>query len=387
MSINWAVGTDVGNPINYIAFSAVVHRRSRARQWFIKKKMTRAHRGGEEPFERRRGTPIVQVEKLGSGEAQQVRIPMLLPLQRSMRSEGTTWEGNAADYDDYTRGVGDMIDNEERIRTLNTVVWTQNMQHATGMYNPALQDLRTAFKMSLQVTDLLSEWQANAEEELYLDALYERFGVHITGSSLAAVKQHPNQLAPPGVTDVSNIGSGHRISCAYLRGLRSWIEATGYLNPIEDGAEGSYVLLLHTYCCEDLMADPEYQASMQNAMPRSLDNPMFQYADMTYAGFHIYNYARIRQLDSSYAEYSRVRMNILLGADALGEATTQRVHIVPRNENKYQNVAGWAVKKICGQGRFDFLDENSANPINQSSAIVYAYTSAAGGVSVLPVSY
>lgn len=375
MAVNWALGTDPGDPINVVAFSAIVHRRSRAKLYFVKRSMSRKHTGNEDPFQRNTRTPIVKVEKFGRGGAQQVRIPMLLYLTRDMR---TANDANAA----YTMGVADMVDHEERIRTLNTRVWTQNMQHSAAMYNPELQDIRVAFQMSLKVTDLLSEWYSNALEERHLDALYDRFPAHVVGTSLASAEAHPNILTPTGVSDIDSLGTSHRLSANLLRGLSTWIEAVGFINPIDVDGEPCYLLLAHPYACEDLWRDPEFITSMQNGMPRSTKNPMFTMAEGRHGGIHIHKYSRIRTT-SGFSNDANVRQNILLGADALMEAETSRPRIVMRKEDKYGNVAGWAIKAINGQARADYVDESSANNTNQSSALVPTYTSNAGSLQAL----
>ena len=376
--VNWVLGSDSGNPINYVAYSSILHRRSRARQWWLKKRMTHRHTGGEDPFERTPGTPIAVVEKMGEGDgSQQLRIPMLMPLTRGMRSD----DSNAA----YTRGVGDMVDNEERPGTRNAVVWTNNMQHSTATYNLRLTDLRLAFKMSLKFNDLLSEWHANAKEELYWDAVYEGYGVHITGDSLASVSNHKNQLAADGAQNLAAcFGEPFRLNCEYLRALASWIGTTSYINPLNTDSGNEYALILHEYCYADLFREEEFRQAMQQARARGKDNPMFQFEDNFYAGFHIYICSRVRTVDSTYEGYKRMRMNVLLGADALFEAQVGRPQFVERNENKYGSIAGFGIVDINGQARADWRDAASAVDFNQSSAIVYGYTSETGNISVLP---
>lgn len=383
---NWIVGSDVGNPLNVVMYSFIVHRRSRQKHFFMRKGMVQRqrHGGDENPFERGPRAPIRLMEKLGAGEGQQVRIPMTLPLQRPMRADATGyWEGSADTYDDYTRGIGNMVDQEERMRTLNSKVWVENMQHATAVYDPHLADLRLTYEVSAKATDLLSEWFANAREELYLDALYERWGAHITGSALATVEAHPNRLVPEGVSDIASLGPGNRMDATFIRGIMNWIEVTGLFNPIEHDGKPCYLMLVHPYVASDIRRDPEVQAALNNAAPRSYDNPLFSGADFEFEGVFFYSYSRIRTVDSTYADYANKRRCILLGADALAEAETYRPMIVPRMEDKYRTVKGWAVKAINGQARFDFVDENSTNAINQSSAEVLVYTSAGGDVGTL----
>uniref|UniRef100_A0A6M3IZ49 Uncharacterized protein n=1 Tax=viral metagenome TaxID=1070528 RepID=A0A6M3IZ49_9ZZZZ len=383
MAVNWILGSDVGNPLNVIIFSSIVHRRYQAKQYFMRKKMVqkRKHTGDENPFEHTSRAPIVLVEKMGPGDGgQQVRIPMLQPLQRSMKvGDTSTWE--ATDNSAYTRGVESMIDYEERIRTLNARIWVQNMQHSAAMYDPYLQDLRLAFRASLKVSDLLSNWYSNAKEELYLDALYDRFASHITGSSLASAAVHPNILLPQGVATPEQLGPAHTLTGALLRGARGWIETTGFLAPLDSGDQNGYILLTHPYCQEDILRDPEVFNALKDARPRSVDHPILKGADYEYAGFYLFSYSRVRRPDASYENFASIRRNLIMGADCLLEAETYRPMIVPRTENKYRTVAGWGIKSINGQARPDFVDADSANPINQSSAELWCYTNATGGVS------
>lgn len=388
MAPNWILGSEPGDPLNVVLYSSIVHRRSREKHFFMKRGMVQKqrHTGDEDPFERGPRAPVRLMEKMGAGDgAQQVRIPMTLPLERSMRSSGTTWEGNATDYDEYTREVGDMVGNEERMRTLQTKVYTQNMQHATAVYDPHLQDLRLTYQASVKATDLLSEWFANAREELYLDALYERWGAHITGSSLGTVETHPNRLIPSGAADINALGQAHRMDATFIRGVLNWIETTGLLSPIEHNGAARYLMLVHPHVSSDIRRDPEVQNALNNAAPRSYDNPLFTAADFEFEGIFFYSYSRIRTVDSSFVESGNKRRNILLGADALAEAETYRPMIVPRTENKYRTVAGWAVKAINGQARFDYKDKSNLNPVNQSSAEVITYTSSGGDVTTLAV--
>ena len=369
--MTWVTGLAHGNNLVRISWSSKLHRQTQSRVIFDSKKMVRADVGDEPTFERRAGAPIVSQEHLNGKRAQEVRLGLSLQLTRNRTATTGVRSINA-----FTHSTGNMIDQEEQPALSNRRGYVEQMKHAASFDVPEVQDLRSEFKMTVRSADLLADWMSAEKEESVLDAIYDGYSAHVvaglsvsTGNPPALNLQYANRKNADG-----ELNGSDRLTAAELRRMATWASVNN-INPAATMGEQCYLLLCHSYNYADLWADTAFTSAYENGWQRAAEkmgNPMFSYADCYYAGIYIYKYDRIRASSAS----DNVRRCILLGADAVGEGITSRPKLVRRNEDRYGDLFGLAIKAINGWFRLDFAPQ-SGTTLWQGGAIWALYTETA----------
>ena len=372
---SFVTGTAATNVLVKIAFGTKLHRETQARNFFMGQRGLVAPDVGDEPtFEQKPSAPIISSEDLNNKRAYEVRIGLSRALTRNV-SQGA----GVRSLNSYTYGTTGMKDQEETMILHYARAYVEQMKHATSFVTPELQDLRVQFKMKVVGANVLADWMTREMEEACLDAPYDKFSAHST-AGLSLTQADPptaNLKFANGKTDAASMVTGDEITMMELRRMAAFCEVGPSggqpLNPININNGAYFLLLLHPYNFNDLLANQEFrEVCIGGSVRGETDSPYFKYADARMFNILIYKYPRIR-VSATNAD---VRRLLLMGSNAIVQGVTARPHLVERKEDDYGDVYGVGLKAINGWTRTDWIPD-SGTTFNQSLAIWNVYTKSA----------
>jgi len=349
-------------------YSNKVHRGVQQKCFFIKNGMVSEDRGEmASPFTKDAGYPIIFQSQMGKGKGEH----LTLPYAPQLSGDGVTANST-------------LIDSEEALDWGNVVVRLEQLRHATGSLGP-LSTIANPLITKDHMTQLLTDWMVNKVEDGLIYSFYNGAARHEVSASLETAAAHPNTFYGVGREGFGDLIDTDEFNTGLLDHILNWTELK-YINPITtpDGAQG-FVVLAHPYQINSLMADPLYQASLQNARPRSKsNNPIWTNADHCWRGLAIYEYTRVMRPDSTPAGavqgYTDMYGAVVLGANALalgqggvGRRMIDRVpyEIVLGDQTDYKNRERYAIRSVWGTKLCTFTLESDSSTVNQSSAIFW----------------
>lgn len=258
----------------------------------------KGYKSGEESL-------IYVVRDLEAGFGDQVTFPEVDALtgEGVLGSSGTTLEGN-----------------EESASVSSFAIALETYAHAVADKSP-LGRKRIQFDVLKEYGNLMMSWMLARTEKNLWNALY-------TGT--------PTTILYPGTnTAVTTLtaNTSDYLTMALLRQAKAIAMTDGSTNngvsnsaatrfiiePIKMGGKDYYVVVMSQDALLTLKEDAEFKQSLQSAMPRGEDNPIFAGADyITVDGLIIYGHQRAVNLTTGGADgdvpYARIK---LLGQRAL----------------------------------------------------------------------
>ena len=365
----FVTGTAIGDPLTKILWSNKMHIETQAELWFNQRGMMKKEDGNEGSFERKADAPIIVKDEFGKERGQQIR----LALRKQLTVLGDNTRSSALATKHY--GTTTMVDAEETLNLFDMAVFVEQLKNAVAFDTPAIQDLRTNFRMDQEAAASLRDWlTANIEESL-LDAAYDGNAAHVIRSLSPSATEHPNyHLAGAAAAAADFSTTGGKLDPTALRKLYADARLKN-IDPIKIDGDETYVLLAHVYSTNNLDADSTFRDTNNNARQRGSDNPLFTRADSTFEGITIHEYNRIRRpTDTTSSVNTTTHENILLGANALVLGNASEPRLVERKEDKYEDIYGVGIKTIFGAARCDWDAAAGSAVFNQSSIVVQAYS-------------
>jgi hypothetical protein len=206
---------------------------------------------------------------------------------------------------------------------------------------------------------------------------------------------HPNLLYGKNKTALTDVDANDVLDSTMLENLGTFCKVNN-ISPVIINGQETYGLIVHPYGMKTLRADSLVKDAWAFALPSGKENPIFTRAgNQKYAGIYVMEENRI----SSAKDYAvaasagaigaisaatmgdgipatDVRMNILIGANAIARGWAMETTLAERTETDYGMIQGTAGIVIYGDRRADYaLAESATTTIyNQSSAIVYTHS-------------
>lgn len=341
-------------------------------------------------------SPIVMKKAFVEDGMDNMTVPMLLNLT-----------GSAIYGDGQQSGMGEA----QRLNYLKVYINMRSRPVAppAKMSNQRVRPLKLIEQARQQLTD----WLARNTEVQIVRAFYELFSENITAATTSnglgkTKRYHPNIYAADSgavtwsgtvathITNIHNANQGlaagaadDRMSAVALHKFKSYCskKEIGTINI--DGFE-FIPLLIHENQWTQLVLDPEFRATMNNAIPRDLkNNPLLSDASGYFAGFALYKREfSIFGLSSTASALTWGAANPLTGVDTYDTKAAIAFGMGalcggwafgPNYEEEKRNMATQkeiSVQMIDGFARGDFYD-NSDTPtsvVQKSSALLLTHS-------------
>lgn len=218
----------------------------------------------------------------------------------------------------------------------------------------------------------------------------DELGVGITYSATDATYRTNIAAAENSLID----DPADRMCPAIIEGLATKARVANMPQAVVAGNSG-LVLFLHPNQVNQLRRHKDWFEAMQNAMPRSKDNPIFNYTSESatflgkWAGILIfesnfvasgaanqrYGYAIGDSTNYEIESTENVRRALLVGASSMALAKADGPAIEKKDTTDYNNVHGRAVRGILGMARADYTsDDGNSTIVSQGVIVVSTYS-------------
>ena len=149
------------------------------------------------------------------------------------------------------------------------------------------------------------------------------------------------------------------------------------IRPVKvNGDEEWFILFAHSLAFRDLKLDPVMITSLQQAMPRSKDNPLFSDSDLVWDGVIIREIPEFATLTGLGGGGIDVAANVLCGAQAIGVGWAQRTKSTT-NVRDYGFQHGVGIQEIRGIGKLQFPRSQTDQTDMVDQGTLTMFTSAA----------
>ena len=227
-----------------------------------------------------------------------------------------------------------------------------------------------------------------------------------------------------GNTTPQALTTSHTFNVDLIEDLRIWVEENNIV-PVKYDGELTWLLIIHPRQEKQLRQDPNWRQAVLYAKERASawDHPLFKNMDYWWGGFAIFVSNHIKTakyyglvtiggnkyglrsqvqtingypykiINSSNAGVpsidgeslalkppitaDKVRGAMLLGGHSVMIANGSQWSSERRKEDDYGKFLGFAIQKIFGMKRSDWIDtinQSGGTPFNQSSAVIYTYS-------------
>lgn len=351
-------------------WSDTVHYEVQQKVFFHRHGMVGPDKGDEDdPFDTEDWYPIVQKSEIGKGKGAKVTMPMVLQLE-----------------DDGQAGNDALTNNEESIRWANMEVELEQRRHATGYTGP-LSEIRNPAHSKKLIVKLLTNWLIKKRESDIFHAFYNSYSKHLIDKTALVATNHPNSYFGVGKEGFAAMDDLDVFNCNFLDYIILWFKLN-HINPIrmKNSKKGGIVILASPYQIDTLAADPKFQAILNSAGPRDMnENPIFTDADYKYRNCYIYETDRVFRPDQTphgeVESWENTYGAIVLGAHAMAcgsggvgnrGAGNIQYGIVPSDKTDYENEVEYGIRTVYGDALANWTDETSGAVFNQSSAIFWS---------------
>lgn len=241
----------------------------------------------------------------------------------------------------------------------------------------------TVLRFRVQAKDALSFWLADLIDELlFLAAAGRAFSLKTDGSSRGTTQLTQLKFAADVVAASTNrimyAGSATSEATITAADTFTWDLVTTAkafakrkrIRPVRAGGRSYYILVLSTEQCRDLEKTADYKALVAQALPRGLDNPLFNNAKKVINEVVIYDHQKVYNTlglasGSRWGSGSTINgaQAFLMGAQALGFA--QLGDGTPGMEESdntdYKNRPAIGISRIIGILKPQFKSKYDAN--------------------------
>lgn len=301
-----------------------------------------------------------------------------------------------ADIGGAVVGDNDVEGNEQPIVTDSQTIRIDQLRNGVKSAG-RMSEQATVLRFKVISRDQLGFWLADILDELlFLTAAGRAYSLNTDGSSRGVTQLTQLKFAADVAAATSNriIYAGAATSEATLTTAdkMEWdlvIKAKSMAKrkrvaPIRQGGREFYILLLSTEQCRDLEQSPDYKTLQAQAMPRGLENPLFQNAKKVVSDVVIYDHQKTFNTlgmasSSKWGAAGTVdgAQAMLMGAQALGFAQLSGKDEYSESDNTdYGNKNGVAISRIVGMLKPVFKSKYDSNAA-ADYGIVHLKTAAA----------
>ena len=302
---------------------------------------------------------------------------------------------------DLTGGgvVGDNIleGNEEALVTDAQVIQIDQLRNGVRSKG-RMAEQETVIRFRTEAQDALSFWLADTIDELMFLTLAGRAYTLNTDGSTRATSQLPNLTFGSDITAASAnriiyAGAGTSEATLVAGDTMKWdtvTQAKAYakrkrVKPIRAGGKGYYILVLSTEQCRDLEQDADFKTLHAQAMPRGLNNPLFNNAKKIINEVVLYDHQKVFNTlglasGSKWGSGGLIEgaQGMLLGAQAMGFAQLNGKDpgYEESDNTDYKNRPAIAVGRILGLLKPQFKSRYDNNLV-EDYGIVHLKSAAA----------
>lgn len=244
---------------------------------------------------------------------------------------------------DLTGGgvVGDnqLDDNEEALNVDSQTIRVDQLRNGVKSRG-RMAEQSTVLRFRTEAKDALAFWLSDIYDELtFLTAAGRAYSLNTDGSTRAA-SQLPQlsfaaDVAAASTNRIMYAGSATSEATLTAADTMNWnlvIQAKAFakrkrLRPVRAGGRSFYILVLSTEQCRDLEQSPDYKSLTAQALPRGLDNPLFNNAKKIVGDVVIHDHQKVYNTlglssGSRWGSGSTVHgaQAMLMGAQAIGLA-------------------------------------------------------------------
>jgi hypothetical protein len=243
--------------------------------------------------------------------------------------------------------------------------------------------------------DMVSTQMAKWLDDGIFTTFYSGYSPNVWRQYAKTGVAHPNLIYGKNKSAITDVDSNDVLDSDMLERLGTLVKVNNISPVIIDGQE-AHGLIVHPYGMKTLRADSLVKDAWSLALPSGKSNPIFTRAgNQRYAGIYVMEDNRISTAKDYAVAASAdtigtisaptlgdgitstdVRMNILIGANAIARGWGQETTMAKRTETDYGMIDGTAAIVIYGDRRADYaLAESATTTVyNQSSAIVYTHS-------------
>lgn len=291
------------------------------------------------------GDSVLQVKtQLEKTQGDKITFGLRARLSGSGQTEGGILEGN-----------------EEALSTYDYGLTLAQYRHAVRDRGE-MDRQRAMFSIDDEAKDALKTWGSEKIDQLLFDAVLAAPTkvAYRDGGATGAFT-----VTGTAATAKAALSATYKINVAFIAALNA-LAKTGQgraftpLRPVRVNGKNYYILLVHPDIAYDLKQDTVLQASWQNAMERSSDNPLFKDAICMWDGVIVHEHENCTKAIDGGGSTVPWAKCVFMGAQALLWAWGKRPEVVQRdfdygNEHGY----GWGFIGAAGKPVFNSLDYGS----------------------------
>lgn len=302
-------------------------------------------------------------------------------------------------YNAGKSGNKQLVDAETAMSLYTTKVYVAHWRDAT-VINGKQTFQQSPFKLRTVAKGLLADEISKFKDEGIFFALYWGYSPNVIreiGTSTLLEKLPLNNLYGKNRASYSALTTQDVVDTELLEILATVVEENNF-NAINYEGQKTAFFVCHPRGMKTLRADSLFQDANINALPKNKENPMFSKAQGRWGGIFVASHASVR--NGTYAgtlacssdsitltaptaptdlgNNTDVRLNLLIGANAVARAVALPEYMEVRKEDDYGNITGIGGGLIYGDRRADYQidDGTGATFKNQSSICVASYSPA-----------
>ena len=380
------------NQLTKKLWDGLLHQSVQDKQFF--KNLIGKDKGGEGSIDEQTvNTPIVQKTQLGKDAGDQITMGLVKALV-----QGDT-------YNSGKTGSEALVDNELGLTFHNVKVKIAHYRNGV-VIEGKMTEQRSPFNLRQEAKSLLSTHLSKVLDDGVFPTFYMGWSPNVVrelGVSVAAPTAHPNIIYGKNQSALANVTSSDVVDTLMLENLAVAVIETN-INPIKVDGNDAFIFAVHPRGMKTLRADSAWVDANKSGMPRGGDNPIFSRAEGRWSNIYVmetnkvstaktWASATVTGSGTGASPYilsisddtvgagvtaTDVRMNVLMGSNAVARAFALESYMERRKEDDYGNKIGFGGGFLYGDRRADWaLAQDSGtdgSSKNQSSLLVYSYS-------------
>lgn len=331
--------------------------------------------------------PIVQKTQLGKESGDRIT----LGLVRQLRTVDPTISGLQLVVNAGKTGNVQLVDSEQSLVFFNSKVLIAHFREGV-LIQGKMTEQRSPYDLINVATQRLSSFLARVYDDGCFFSLYAGYSPNVfrqEGHAVAVPKNNPNIVYGKDKSALTAVDATDGLDTDILERIAVAVKENN-INPVMMDGRETYGFIVHPRGKKGLRSDSLY---LDQNRQLAKDNPIFDNADGEWAGIYVvpsnkittaFNYAGLTVASDAITlpvdtvgagiAATDIRLNIVLGANAIARAYGLENYTEKRKEDDYNNLRGIAGGSIYGERRADWANEADTSTVNQSSLIVYTYS-------------
>ena len=348
--------------------------------------------------------PIIEKTQLGKDGGDQVT----LGLARQMGNSDIFGAGASFAINNGKVANVQLVDNEESLTFSNAQVKIAHLRDGV-LIQGKMTEQRSPFDLQKTASSLLSTRLAKHLDDGLFFTMYSGYSPNVVrelGLTAALTTVHPNRIfGDSGGTTYAGLLVADTVDTGFLDRIAVSLSTENVAPCIVDGEE-VFLAIFHPYAIKQLRADSLWANAQYYVAEKGKKNPLFSGSIGKWNGMIVRESNKISHakkfaaadlvvtsnLIATFPDEATtgttttfpatdVRMNIVMGANAVARAYGVESYMAKRKEDDYGNLIGFGGGSIYGDRRVDWVPE-SGTTVNQSSLIAYSYSPAVSGLSI-----